>query len=325
MKRWNQFPAITLLTCFYFIIPSYVQAGQANAYNYLNAVMDQFNKSFEIFTDLGAAGNHFAARCATVRNPTDPRDLSGVAFDESWTQNCHSGATCIRNTFSPADSRYWGGWYFQNGVLLSCDTQPRCNWGEYPDAGFDLTGAKKITFWARGEKGGEQIDFFAGGIGRNANTEAIIQPYPDSFARVPSIGHTITLTKNWKKYIIDLRRKDLRYVVGGFGWVADAGKNRNGATFYLDDIQYDKNRSDDLRFLVSYKTLYIPPGDNFDTILKNVAFTYDNAVVLLAYLARGNKDDLRRARLLADAFVYAQDHDRFYTDRRLAMHTKEET
>jgi hypothetical protein len=51
--------------------------------------------------------------------------------------------------------------------------------------------------------------------------------------------------------------------------------------------------------------------------LKNVAFTYDNVVALLAYLSRGSGNDLHRARLLADAFVYAQDHDRFYTDGRL--------
>src|SRR6185295_14682594 len=61
----------------------------------------------------------------------------------------------------------------------------------------------------------------------------------------------------------------------------------------------------------------VPPADDFDAHFKNVAFSYDNAVVLLAYLARGTPDDLRRAALIADAFVYAQDHDRFYSDGRL--------
>lgn len=317
MKRWKRFSSMVLLTFFCFIIPLYAQAGQGNAYSHLKSVMDQFNRSFDVFTDLAAAGNHFAARCATVRNPNSPSDLAGVTFDESWTQNCHAGATCIKNTFSAIDTEYWGGWYFQNGVLGACDIQPLCNWGDNPGAGFDLTGATKITFWARGENGGEKIEFFIGGIGRDINTGDPLQPYPDSLARVPSTGHAITLTKKWKKYTINLKGKDLRYVVGGFGWVADAMKNPSGTIFYLDDIQYSKKRPNDLRFLVSYKTLSIPPGDNFDTILKNVAFTYDNVLVLLAYLARGNKGDLQRASLLADAFVYAQNHDRFYTDGRL--------
>ncbi|MGD0918280.1 MAG: hypothetical protein ABSB22_17650 [Thermodesulfobacteriota bacterium] len=233
MKEWKNLSCIVPLVCFSFIAPMYTHADQGNAYSYLNSVMDQFNQSFDVFTDLAAAGNHFAARCATVRNPDDPSDLAGVTFDDGWTANCHSGATCIKNTFSALDSEYWGGWYFQNGVLGTCDTQPRCNWGEYPGAGFDLTGATKITFWARGEKGGEKIEFFMGGIGRDIYTGDPIQPYPDSLARVPTTGHAITLTKKWKKYTIDLMGEDLRYVVGGFGWVADATKNPNGSSSIL--------------------------------------------------------------------------------------------
>jgi hypothetical protein len=45
-----------------------------------------------------------------------------------------------------------------------------------------------------------------------------------------------------------------------------------------------------------------------------VAFTYDNALALIAFTTAGDWD---RAKLLADAFVYAQGHDRYYTDGRL--------
>ena len=41
---------------------------------------------------------------------------------------------------------------------------PENNWGTHTTGGYDLSGATKITFWAKGEKGGEQIEFFAGGI-----------------------------------------------------------------------------------------------------------------------------------------------------------------
>jgi hypothetical protein len=145
-----------------------------------------------------------------------------------------------QNTFSAIDSTYWGGWYFQNGVLLAGDTQPRCNWGDYKEAGFNLTGATKVTVWVRGEEGGEKIEFFAGGIGRGPFTGNPIKPYPDSFPRMPAVGQVITLTTEWQKYTIDLTGQDLSYVVGGFGWVANARNNPNGATFYLDNIYYDK-------------------------------------------------------------------------------------
>jgi hypothetical protein len=56
---------------------------------------------------------------------------------------------------------------------------------------------------------------------------------------------------------------------------------------------------------------------DFDQIVSNAAFVYDNALALIAYLARGRSDDLIRAELLADAIVYAQNHDRWYEDGRL--------
>jgi len=95
--------------------------------------------------------------------------------------------------------------------------------------------------------------------------------------------------------------------------VTNASQNDNhDIAFYLDDIRYDKARPDAPRFLVSYAT--IPSTRDFDVVMHNVAFTYDNAVALLAFLASG---DVGRAKLLADALVYAQQHDRFYTDGRL--------
>jgi hypothetical protein len=41
----------------------------------------------------------------------------------------------------------------------------------------------------------------------------------------------------------------------------------------------------------------------------STAFTYDNALLLLAYLTRGRRDDLARARVLGNALVYAQQSD----------------
>src|SRR5439155_592776 len=133
-----------------------------------------------------------------------PGHLAGVSIDEAWTQNCHRGATCIRNSFSVVDLAYWGGWYFDNGVLSNGERQPACNWGQFANAGVDLRGAERLTFWARGDTGGEKVDFLAGGIGRDAMTGKPIAPHPDSFPRTPPFGHTTTLTNEWQQYGIDL-------------------------------------------------------------------------------------------------------------------------
>jgi hypothetical protein len=279
------------------------------AYQHLVEVMDKYHQSFDVYTDVGAGGNHFVR---LARMETD------VTINGSFTETVRSGATSIKNTFSPSSSGSWGGWCFQNGVLLANDVEPRDNWGDYPNAGYDLRGATKLTFYARGAQGGERVEFFAFGVGRDPETGAPIKPYPDSEVKVTLCGRLkspcyITLEKVWRPYTITLTGLDLSYVIGGFGWVTNAPQNNNQPiTFYLDDIRYDKSRLNDLRFLVSYET--IRSTLDFDTVLRNVAFTYDNALALIAFTAVGEWD---RAKLLADSFVYAQQHDRYYDDGRL--------
>lgn len=51
--------------------------------------------------------------------------------------------------------------------------------------------------------------------------------------------------------------------------------------------------------------------------LGSTAFVYDNALAILAYLERGKRDDVARAMLLGDSFLYAQRHDPTYTDGRV--------
>ncbi|MFD8150738.1 Tat pathway signal sequence domain protein [Streptomyces sp. NPDC059720] len=51
--------------------------------------------------------------------------------------------------------------------------------------------------------------------------------------------------------------------------------------------------------------------------LFSTAFTYDNALAVLAHLATRTRDGLTRARILGDALLYAQLHDPGYDDGRL--------
>lgn len=263
-------------------------ADEADGYTHLYEVMDKYHQTFDVYTDQDAGGNHYF--------PSGwMGDLGAIQFDGRWKDNPYSGDSCIKITFL-ARGDNWAGIYWQN---------PENNWGTVPNGGYNLTGATKLTFWGRSEKGKVYIEFFVGGI---------TGPYPDSLPRTPTF-QIFELSETWKKYNIDLRGKNLSHVIGGFGWATNTIENPNSATFYLDDIQYDLQRPNELRLLCSYET--IPSENDFDKVMKNVAFTYDNAVAMLALMARGTAEDWQRARLLADAFVYAQQNDRYYTDGRL--------
>jgi len=121
----------------------------------------------------------------------------------------------VRVTYAPGDSG-WAGVYWQH---------PPNNWATEP--GLDLRGAREVAFLARGEVGGEIVEFKSGGIFRGG-------PYPDSFEA--SLG-SVALAKEWRPYRIDLSRGDLSNVIGAFAWVAAAGDNGNRPmTFYVADL-----------------------------------------------------------------------------------------
>jgi len=142
-------------------------------------------------------------------------DASAIGMDEKFTTNPHSGETCMKCEFKKPNG--FGGIVWQS---------PANDWGEAP-GGFDLTGAKKLTFWARGENGGEIVDFKLGIIG-------IEKFFHDS--GTASLTGT-ALTKEWKQYEIDLSKKDLSCIKTGFMWVL--GAKGQPVVFYLDDIRYE--------------------------------------------------------------------------------------
>ncbi len=168
--------------------------------------------TFPVFTEWPMGPGHFV-----------PSGWMGITetlgLYECDRTNPHSGEMAIRASFSPTETNSWGGIYWQ---------YPENNWGEVVTPVIDLDEATYLRFYARGEKGGEQVKFFMGGIWG---------PYPDS--QQPALStDVITLTNEWSEYTIDLRGRDLSRVIGGFGFVSDRCLNPEPATFYLDDIEY---------------------------------------------------------------------------------------
>jgi hypothetical protein len=143
---------------------------------------------------------------------------------EACRENPHSAPLCIKITYTPGPDG-WAGIYWLN--------KPD-NWGQKPGENFQRIGYKKLTFWARGENGGEVVEFKAGGIDARKRGDEYI--YIDSFEVSPG---KFVLDNDWKQYTLDLEGKDLSSVIGGFCWVANRAANSKGLTFYIDDIYYD--------------------------------------------------------------------------------------
>ena len=168
---------------------------------------------FYVYADKGARVNHYI--------PSGwMGDYGDVKVDDGNTTDPADGKTCVKITYSgkATQGANWAGVFWQH---------PANNWGEKP-GGYDLSKFKHLTFWARGQQGGEKVaEFKVGGItGEHGDSDSA------------SLG-PLTLTKDWKKYSIDLADKNMSHIIGGFAWSASRDDNPNGFVIYLDEIRFE--------------------------------------------------------------------------------------
>jgi hypothetical protein len=168
---------------------------------------------YGVYVDQGGKDNHYI--------PSGwMGDYGDLKINPGCTENPKAGKNCLSITYNAkmAQGAGWTGIFWQH---------PANNWGDKA-GGYNLTGAKKLTFWARGAKGGEKIaEFKMGGI---------TGEYPDTDSA--GIG-PVELTQDWKQYVIDLNGKDVSYINGAFAWAASKEDNPEGFTIYLDDVKFE--------------------------------------------------------------------------------------
>lgn len=129
------------------------------------------------------------------------------------------GQAALKIAYTAKGAAGWAGVYW---------LAPANNWAKIKGAGYDLTGSPKLTFWAKGERGGERL--------AEVKVGGIVGPYPDTDS---ANLQGLKLTNEWKQYEIDLTGKDLRHIVGGFMFAVRRSDNGRGATFYLDEVRYE--------------------------------------------------------------------------------------
>ncbi len=163
---------------------------------------------FTIFEGKGSTNNHYIAS-GWMGN------AQSIKMDEGCTSNPHSSNTCLRVEYSASGD--WAGVVWQD---------PANDWGDQP-GGWNLTGAKKLKFWARGEKGGENVTFKFGVLGSD-------KKHSDSAS---GDGGATKLTNEWQEYSIDLSGKDLSRIKTGFVWTLPG--QGSPVVFFLDDIRFE--------------------------------------------------------------------------------------
>lgn len=134
-------------------------------------------------------------------------------FSERDPQN---GDICAEISYDSSEED-WAGLFIQ-------DTG---DWKRGPGVGLDLTGAKTLSFWARGDRGGEIVQF---GYGYDADRSG----EADSDCEIQSK----TLSINWNQFELNLEGKDISHINGLFFFRLYSKNNLDGATIYLDNIRY---------------------------------------------------------------------------------------
>ena len=278
-------------------IPAAIEKAKNTALAALSARLSRTRECVYVYKDYSLTHNHFTQRSKIYGSDDDlVKDM-----DENYTKKPYSGTSCIRCE-QTSRKKDWGGWMFLNGYLKEWDRKPKPNDGNKGGAGLNLTGANALRFYARGKKGGEVVEFFTCGFGYDKNNKKTVKNPGSSMRK--STGQ-VTLTKDWKEYIIPLKGANLNYVVCGFGYEVDGKANgKKDVVFYLDEIRFTgKIRS------AQTAPVLLRSNDAEDIKVKNAAFTEDNALVAMAFLSAGKKNE---AKQILDAFVYAVQNDRAY-------------
>ena len=165
----------------------------------------------------GVWGNVMPARAA---------ETNSVGFKTFFSPGYGGKGTAVQVAFDLTQPPNWVG------LVVPVH---RDYWGESDASGLDLSKAKKLVFYAKGEKGGEQIQVKA--------AIASDKQYGDS-ALLPLTSDWLKLEKDWKRYEISIKdASQLTRVITPFALIANKSYNPSEhITFYVDEIYYELSK-----------------------------------------------------------------------------------
>jgi len=170
--------------------------------------------------------------------------------------------------------------------------------------GYDLRGVQTLTFNAVSPASGTVVQFGVGG-----------KP-----------GRPMAIPSRWKHFSVDissfgLSNEELSDVHILFTVAADHERAAKGATVLMDDIRFEpapKRIAPVLGLPASYQTFGIVPVSAVlpgrvpipvDQVNRNLSTLYESALAVMSLVNRGNDQDLRSAKVIADSLLWALAHD----------------
>jgi len=104
------------------------------------------------------------------------------------------------------------------------------------DTALDLSAAKKVTFAARGELGGEKVRIYAAGNQDRSISYGDNQIDDTVFGIM--IAEPLTLTQEWQEYEVSLQGADLIQITHPFAFEVVIGNPNEKQIIYIDHILY---------------------------------------------------------------------------------------
>ncbi|WP_299367620.1 glycoside hydrolase family 2 TIM barrel-domain containing protein [Winogradskyella sp.] len=141
-------------------------------------------------------------------------NYKALSVDLNNRKEVHSGETAIKINYSDES-----GWY---GIAF---VNPANDWGDIL-GGYDISGAKTFSFWAKSKFSGVVVKLGFGLIDED-------KPFPDTAIK----AEEITLTSEWKKYSIKIKKADLSCIRSGL--VLFANSYGYPQTIYIDEVVFE--------------------------------------------------------------------------------------
>jgi hypothetical protein len=141
-------------------------------------------------------------------------NYKAIEVDLNYKADVHSGNSAIKISYQARDNWYGVGF-----------VDPANDWGDIL-GGYDLAGAKKMTFWAKANDKNIKAKIGFGLIDKD-------KPFPDTGKK----SKEIVLSTEWKKYSIPTNKLDMQCIRTGF--VLFSSGNGFPHEIYLDDIVFE--------------------------------------------------------------------------------------
>ena len=175
------------------------------------------SKTFWIYRDSASEQNH-----GHWTNWMPPESAKMLKLNMADKVNPAFGESCIR-----VDIKFLAPNWCGVAVSSAADY-----WGEKAGAAFELQNAQKVIFFAKGARGGEQIQAKFAITGD--------KPFGDS-DKIGAATKWLSLTKRWTKFTLDVSKVNKRRVVTPFVFVTNKPRNggRGSLTFWIDHIHVE--------------------------------------------------------------------------------------